>query len=161
MGKNDLKSSKLTQKLENSLTFKFSFTHCNFFSCVFSSHPEKRFAFSFCSANTAVRGKGKCGRPQSQGTSRVFAGQFMIKGCTICFCGLQYIPNKLNSFMIVVLQALVHEDPSYVVKRYESRKYAIDESVTNEYLKVCCLGCLNNPYPVYTATQTSCMFIHC
>ncbi|KAJ7390048.1 hypothetical protein OS493_027573 [Desmophyllum pertusum] len=33
------------------------------------------------------------------------------------------------------LQALVHEDPNYVVKRYESRKYAIDESVTNEYLK--------------------------
>lgn len=33
------------------------------------------------------------------------------------------------------LRALVHEDPSYVVKRYESRKYAIDESVTNEYLK--------------------------
>jgi len=79
----------------------------------------------------------------------------------LCFFGLQYISNKLNSFMIVVLQALVHEDPSYVVKRYESRKYAIDESVTNEYLKVRCLGCLNNPYPVYTATQTSCMFIHC
>ena len=80
----------------------------------------------------------------------------------LCFFGLQYISKKFNTFVIVVtciLQALVHEDPSYVVKRYESRKYAIDESVTNEYLKVRCLGCLNNPYPVYTAAQTSYMFI--
>ena len=42
-----------------------------------------------------------------------------------------------------MLQALVHEDPSYVVKRYESRKYAIDESVTSEYLKVGCLGLMS------------------
>ena len=42
-----------------------------------------------------------------------------------------------------VLQALVQEDPSYVVKRYESRKYAIDESVTSEYLKVGCLGLMS------------------
>lgn len=42
-----------------------------------------------------------------------------------------------------ILQALVHEDPSYVVKRYESRKYAIDESVTSEYLKVGCLGLMS------------------
>ena len=33
-------------------------------------------------------------------------------------------------------QALVQEDPNYVVRRYESGKYAIDQSVTNEYLKV-------------------------
>ena len=26
----------------------------------FSSHSEKRFSISFCSANTAVRGKSKC-----------------------------------------------------------------------------------------------------
>lgn len=33
------------------------------------------------------------------------------------------------------LRALVQEDPNYVVRRYESGKYAIDQSVTNEYLK--------------------------
>lgn len=44
---------------------------------------------------------------------------------------------------VTILQALVHEDPNYVVKRYESRKYAIDESVTNEYLKVRCLGLMS------------------
>ena len=42
-----------------------------------------------------------------------------------------------------MLQAVVHEDPSYVVKRYESRKYAIDESVTSEYLKVGYLGLMS------------------
>ena len=46
---------------------------------------------------------------------------------------------SLLSYMYdCILQALVHEDPNYVVKRYESRKYAIDESVTSEYLKVGC-----------------------
>ena len=46
-----------------------------------------------------------------------------------------YHNNKLLLF-VYLFQALVQEDPNYVVKRYESRKYAIDESVTSEYLKV-------------------------
>ena len=33
-------------------------------------------------------------------------------------------------------QALVLEDLNYVARRYKSRKYAIDQSVTNQYLKV-------------------------
>lgn len=45
-----------------------------------------------------------------------------------------------------IFQALVQEDPNYVVKRYESKKYAIDESVTNEYLKVCHLGLMSPTY---------------
>ena len=33
-------------------------------------------------------------------------------------------------------QALVLEDLNYVARRYKSGKYAIDQSVTNQYLKV-------------------------
>ena len=33
-------------------------------------------------------------------------------------------------------QALVLEDLNYVARRYKSVKYAIDQSVTNQYLKV-------------------------
>lgn len=64
-------------------------------------------------------------------------------------CGLEYISNKFDTVMLMshactcILQALVQEDPNYVVKRYESRKYAIDESVTSEYLKVGCLGLMS------------------
>lgn len=32
------------------------------------------------------------------------------------------------------LKALVQEDPNYVIQRYESGKYAVDDSVTKEYL---------------------------
>lgn len=31
----------------------------------------------------------------------------------------------------------MQEDPNYVIQRYESGKYAIDDSVTKEYLMVC------------------------
>ena len=34
------------------------------------------------------------------------------------------------------LQAMVSEDPLYVIRRYESRRYATDEAVRREYLKV-------------------------
>ncbi|XP_073236259.1 uncharacterized protein [Porites lutea] len=33
------------------------------------------------------------------------------------------------------LKALVTEDPNYVIKRYESGRYAVDDSVTKEYVK--------------------------
>ena len=33
-------------------------------------------------------------------------------------------------------QALVLEDLNYVARRYKSGKYAIDQSVTNQYIKV-------------------------
>ena len=34
------------------------------------------------------------------------------------------------------MKALVQEDPNYVIQRYESGKYAVDDSVTKEYLLV-------------------------
>ena len=71
----------------------------------------------------------------------------MIRGCLF----FVYVDSSIFQTGLIlsllsytcILQALVNEDPNYVVKRYESRKYAIDESVTSEYLKVGCLGLMS------------------
>ena len=49
-------------------------------------------------------------------------------------------------------QALVLEDLNYVARRYKSGKYAIDQSVTNQYLKVR-LPCAKNIEPVVVVTS--------
>ena len=49
-------------------------------------------------------------------------------------------------------QALVLEDLNYVARRYKSGKYAIDQSVTNQYLKVM-LPYAKNIEPVVVVTS--------
>lgn len=93
------------QTSRNSFTFQFGFTSnvITFPLCLCSSHPETRFTFSFCSANTAVRGKGKCRRTQSQGASRVFAGQFLFSGCLfLCLHGHKYMSDMFDTVIGVV-----------------------------------------------------------
>ena len=87
--------------------------------------------------------------------------------CFFCLCRLKYnvhvvwhchIVVILYSTCTCILQALVQEDPNYVVKRYESRKYAIDESVTSEYLKVGCLGLMSTKTEMEDSFLS---FLHC
>ncbi|XP_015773706.1 PREDICTED: uncharacterized protein LOC107351919 [Acropora digitifera] len=59
------------------------------------------------------------------------------------------------------LKALVQEDPNYVIQRYESGKYAVDDSVTKEYLMALVLaGKIGSANTVNLVSYSSCFALN-